>query len=395
MANNVELNESITLPIQTEELGLMHPRPQRTRRGASGSTSQQNAECNDFLSLPNELLEKILGSLGIRQLVMLSVVAKQFRHCFKYGKVLDFDLSFRRALGDTDQYLLIVRHMMDQHVGSKIQSLKLRFSPAYYFDNHAMVVDWINKAGQKGVEELELNFDRGFRRFRITADLLFKIKTLKTLCLVFVELGLPITEFQVTGLQFLKVFSIKKSFIDGVHLDALFKACTELEFLEIINCHTPTHLKFSARNLTKFKVVDCTILAVITIDTPSLTTMHYAGDLILFNFENCANLVDFLYDLKPKNRLITNLDHVFLDKLMFHFIIIEVFSTTNTLLEILYSHSQLGTRMDSSNSLFMVKEINLTLERSSRCDLFAIAYFFNKFFCERIFIDVRSWLQVS
>ncbi|CAN0862940.1 FBD-associated F-box protein At1g61320 [Linum grandiflorum] len=299
MVNNVALNDSITLPIQNEELGLRHPRPKRSRRGESSSTSQQNVECNAFLSLPNDLLEKILGFIGIRQLVMLSVVAKRFRNCFKYGKILDFDLSFRRALRDKDQYQLIVRQMMDQHAGSKIPSLKLRFSPTYDFDIETMVAHWINKAAQKGVEELELNFDHGFPRLRLTVDL-FQIKTVKALCLVSVNFGLPITEFQVTRLQFLKVFSVKKSFIDIVYLDALLKVCTELEILEIITCSTPNHLRFSARNLTKFKVVNCATVREITLDAPSLTTMHYAGELITFNFENCENFVDFLCDLKPK-----------------------------------------------------------------------------------------------
>ncbi|CAN0872269.1 FBD-associated F-box protein At1g61320 [Linum grandiflorum] len=333
MANNVVLNKSITLPIQTEEFGLMHPRPKWTRRGISGSNSQQNAECNDFLSLSNDLFEKILGFLGVRQLVMLSVVAKQFRDCFKYGKMLDFDLSFRRALRDMDQYQLIVRQMMDQHVGSKIQSLKLRLSPAYDLDNQTMVAYWINKAAQKGVEELELNFDYGVQRFRLTVDLLFQIKTLKALCLVSVDSGPPIKEFQVTGLQFLKIFAVKKSYIDIVYLDALLKVCMKLEILEIITCYTPDHLRFSAKNLTKLKVINCATLRKITIDAPSLTTMHYAGELITFNFENCKNFVDFLYDLKPKNWSIINLNPVFLDKLMFNVMIIDVFTTTNTLLE--------------------------------------------------------------
>ncbi|CAN0905309.1 FBD-associated F-box protein At1g61320, partial [Linum grandiflorum] len=340
MANNVVLNGSVTSPFPSEELGLMHHPPKRTRGDASSSIymhrGNNDAQCKDFLSLPNDILKEILGFLDVRQLVRFSTVAKQFRYCTKYGKRLDFDLSFLRTLIDIEQYEPIVNRIMDHHNGPKIRSLKLCFNPTNDVDNQAMVANWINKAAQKKVEELELNFDRGLDPFRVTFDLLFQIKTLEVLRLVFVDLGSPINDFQITGLQFLKVYSMKNININVVILDALLKSCTKLETLEIIHCYTPDCFRISAENLNmfrKFRLANCIGLKEITINAPSLTTLHYSGQLIAFNFENCENFADFLFDLKSTRWAIIYVNHFMLNKLMFNFLSIEVLTTTSILLE--------------------------------------------------------------
>ncbi|CAN0912281.1 hypothetical protein LINGRAPRIM_LOCUS761 [Linum grandiflorum] len=71
---------------------------------------------------------------------------------------------------------------------------------------------------------------------------------------------------------------------------------------------------------------------------------------------------------------------------MFNFLRIEVLTTTSILVE---------ARMTDMRYIFpTVKEIKLTMERSRRCNLFVMAYFFKKFsFCERLFINVRGWIQ--
>ncbi|CAN0905293.1 FBD-associated F-box protein At1g61320 [Linum grandiflorum] len=378
----------------------MHPPPKRTRGDASSSIymhrGNNDAQCKDLLSLPNDILKEILGFLDVRQLVQFSTVAKQFRYCTKYGKRLDFDLSFLRTLIDIEQYEPIVHRIMDHHNGPNIRSLKLCFNPTNDVDNQAMVANWINKAAQKEVEELELNFDRGLDPFRVTFDLLFQIKTLEVLRLVFVDLGSPINDFQITGLQFLKVYSMKNININVVILDALLKSCTKLETLEIIHCYTPDCFRISAENLNmfrKFRLANCIGLKEITINSPSLTTLHYSGQLIAFNFENCENFADFLFDLKSTRWAIIYVNHFMLNKLMFNFLSIEVLTTTSILLERLCAKFAGAGTMDMFYFSLTVKEINLTMEGSRRCNLFTLAYFFSRFpRCERLFIDVRGWV---
>ncbi|CAN0911679.1 FBD-associated F-box protein At1g61320 [Linum grandiflorum] len=386
---------------QSEELNLMHRPLKRTRRGASSSTPNQRqnnyTESKDLLSLPNDILEEILGFLEVKQLVQFSAVAKQFRYCFKYGKRLDFDLSFQRTLIDMDQYEPIVRQIIDQHDRPKIQSLKLCFFPTNDVDNQALVADWIIKAAEKQVEELELDFNRSLDPFRVTCDLLFQIRTLEVLRLVNVDLGSPINDVQITGLHFLKVCSMKNLNINVVILDALLNNCTELEIVEIIDCCTPNRFKFSPGNLNKFvkfRLANCISLKEITIEAPSLTTLHYSGQLIEMNFEHCYNVVEFLLDLKSTRWTIVYINQFLMDKLMAKFWGIKVLTTTSILVEIMCMKFASEGMMDTFHSFPMVKEINLTMERSRRCNLFAMTYFFRKFpRCKRLFIDVRGWFQ--
>ncbi|CAN0826020.1 FBD-associated F-box protein At1g61320 [Linum grandiflorum] len=377
----------------------MHPPLKRTRRGASSSTPEQRGKSKDLLSLPNEMLGEILGFLDVRQLVQFSTVVKQFKYCSTYGKRLDFDSSFQRTLRHMEQYEPIVRRMIDEHDGPKIRSLKLDVIPTNDVDNQFMVANWINKAAQKGVEELELNFRRCLNPFRVTFDLLFQIKTLEVIRLKFVDLGMSINDFEIAKLRFLKVCSMDELNINGVILNALRRNRTKLEIVGIIDCNTPDRLSLSAGNLNKFRklrLANCRALEEITINAPSLTTLHYSGQLIAFNFEHCKKFNDFLLDLKSTQWSNVYINHFLLDKLMSNFLTIEVLTTTSILVERLSAKFAKRRMTDMLYFFPMVKEINLTMERSRRCNLFVMAYFFRKFpLCERLFIDIRGWIQVN
>ncbi|CAN1180965.1 hypothetical protein LINPERHAP2_LOCUS35070 [Linum perenne] len=116
---------------------------------------------------------------------------------------------------------------------------------------------------------------------------------------MFVNLGSPTESFQVTTLRFLKVCSMKRMSIDLFLLDALLNQCLELEKLEIINCSTPSNMRFSADKLKKFRFANYRNLREIILEAPSLIAIHYTGHLLAFNFEKCLKLVDFMFDLKP------------------------------------------------------------------------------------------------
>ncbi|CAN1854399.1 FBD-associated F-box protein At1g61320 [Linum perenne] len=301
--------------------------PNRAKRRASG--------CNDFVSLPVDVVENILDFLNYKQLTQFSVVAKQFRYCFNNSKKLDFDLAFQRGLGNRDQYMDVVGRIMEQHDGPRIKSLRLSFAPTNDAANQALVNRWITKAAQKGVEELDILFNNGSQPFRVTSDVL-QIESLEILRLMFVDIGSPNESFEVTGLRFLRVCSMKRMSIDLVLLDALSNQCLELETLEIINCSTPQNMRVSAGKLKIFRLASCRNLREIDLEAPSLISIHYTGHILAFNFINCAKLVDFMIDLKPTRWVVIEVNryHILLDKLMSSLSKIEVMTTTSRLLEV-------------------------------------------------------------
>ncbi|CAN1180964.1 Putative FBD-associated F-box protein At1g61330 [Linum perenne] len=346
------------------------------------------------MSLPVDVVENILDFLNYKQLTQFSVVAKPFRYCFNNGKKLDFDLSFQKRLANRDQYMYVVGQIMEQHDGPHIKSLKLSFAPTNHATNQALVNRWITKAAQKGVEELDIVFNNGSQPFSVTSDLL-QIESLEILRLMFVNLGSPTESFQVTTLRFLKVCSMKRMSIDLFLLDALLNQCLELEKLEIINCSTPSNMRFSADKLKKFRFANYRNLREIILEAPSLIAIHYTGHLLAFNFEKCLKLVDFMFDLKPTRWVALEVNHIMFDKLMSSFSKIEVMTTTRRLLERLCTKIVESGMINHLYDLSMVKEIQLTTEESATCNMYTINYFLCKFSCEeRIFIDVRGWIQV-
>ncbi|CAN1841668.1 Putative FBD-associated F-box protein At1g61330, partial [Linum perenne] len=388
------------LPLATMNNIINNVAPNRAKRGAYSSISRRTINhvtgCNDFMSLPLDVVENILDFLDHKQLTQFSVVAKPFRYCFNKGKKLDFDLSFQRGLGNRDLYMDVVGRIMEQHDGPRIKSLKLSFAPTNDAANQALVNRWITKAAQKGVEELDIVFNNGSQPFRLTSDLL-QIKTIEILRLMFVDIGSPTESFEVTGLRFLRVCSMKRMSIDLFLLNALSNQCLELETLEIINCSTPSNMRFSAGKLKKFRLANCRHLREINLEAPSLISIHYTGHILAFNFKNCVKLVDFMIDLKPTRWVVfeVNRYHILLDKLMSSLSKIEVMTTTSRLLERLCMKFVESGMINHLYDLSMVKEIQLTLEGAAPCNMYSINYFLCKFSCvERIFIDVRGWIQV-
>ncbi|CAN1149705.1 Putative FBD-associated F-box protein At1g61330 [Linum perenne] len=362
--------------------------PNRAKRRASG--------CKDFVSLPVDVVENILDFLNYKQLTQFSVVAKQFRYCFNNSKKLDFDLAFQKGLANRDQYMDVVGRIMEQHDGPRIRSLKLSFAPANDAANQALVNRWITKAAQKGVEELDILFNNGSQPFRVTSDVL-QIESLEILRLMFVDIGSPNESFEVTGLRFLRVCSMKRMSIDLVLLDALSNQCLELETLEIINCSTPQNMRVSAGKLKNFRLASCRNLREIDLEAPSLISIHYTGHILAFDFKNCAKLVDFMIDLKPTRWVVIEVNryHILLDKLMSNLSKIKVMTTTSRLLERLCTKFFESGMINHLYDLSVVKEIQLTLEGAAPCNMYSIKYFLCKFSCvERIFIDVRGWIQV-
>ncbi|CAN1323384.1 hypothetical protein LINPERPRIM_LOCUS32706 [Linum perenne] len=113
-----------------------------------------------------------------------------------------------------------------------------------------------------------------------------------------VDLGSPTESFKVIGLRFVKVCSMKRMISDMFLLNALLNQCLQLESLEIINCSTPSNMRFFSGKLKEFIMANCENLREIILEAPSLIIIHYMGHLLGFNFKKCMKLIDFMLDLK-------------------------------------------------------------------------------------------------
>ncbi|CAN1292518.1 hypothetical protein LINPERPRIM_LOCUS21615 [Linum perenne] len=183
-----------------------------------------------------------------------------------------------------------------------------------------------------------------------------------------VDLGSLTESFQVTGLRFVRVCSMKRMSIDLFLLDALSSQCLELETLEIINCSTPSNMRFSGGKLKKFRLANCRNLREIILEALSLIAIHYTGHLLAFNFEKCLKLVDIMLDLKPTRWVAFEFNHNLLDKLMSSLSKIEVMTTTSRLLELASRTTPVGYGGGSparSGAVFGVAWLSRSFSRRS------------------------------
>ncbi|CAL1372679.1 unnamed protein product [Linum trigynum] len=351
--------------------------------------------------LPYDVVAMILSFLDIKQLAQSAVVAKSFRDCLKLGQLLDFKQPIFKKLVRKRVYVPFVGRIIDQHKGPKIQSLKLWFDPINTEEHWAMVAGWINKAAQKGVEEFDFDFYYGPQVFLLT-DEIFQIKTLQILRLSYCDIVLPEpeTNFAVTGLPCLRVLSFGNMDIQNMTVvEAILKACSKLETLELLHCFFPRYLKIDAWHLKNFKeckLVTCPKIVEVAVDAPNLMTLHYSGPMVVFKYTNFDKLTDCIIDFKP-NRVYYSIGVYKLDQLMYDMSNIEVLTTSSRLLEGLCPRGSHGENTIVNFFCFSkLKEIQLLMEGSRYCGLFAIASFLQK--CpsvEKIHIHCRGWFRTD
>ncbi|CAI0407232.1 unnamed protein product [Linum tenue] len=223
-------------------------------------------------------------------------------------------------------------------------------------------------------------------------DGIFKIETLRILRLSFCAFVLPEPKnnFVVTGLPCLRILSFSKMDLrDMTVLQALFKACSKLETVELLHCFFPMYFKIVAEHLKKFKACKpANVLEIVgvAIDAPNLTTLHYSGPLVVFIYKDFDKLTDCILDFKP-HRAYLAMDHYKLDQVMYDMSNIEGLCP---------KHSDGNSTINDFFCLSRLKEIQLFMEGSRYCNVFTIVSFLRK--CpsiEKIHIDCRGWFRAD
>ncbi|KAM0879495.1 hypothetical protein ACQ4PT_034196 [Festuca glaucescens] len=135
------------------------PPPSRPRKRSRGgrATEAAAAEADALISLPRDVLDEILTRLGILDAVHTSALSRAWRR--RWEALPSLDLSFPRleddkgapkGLGAVDSILLrcpgrvrLFRADIDEHYAGRVH-------------------DWLHVLPRRGVEILDLDFDKGF-----------------------------------------------------------------------------------------------------------------------------------------------------------------------------------------------------------------------------------------
>ncbi|KAM0876724.1 hypothetical protein ACQ4PT_035986 [Festuca glaucescens] len=132
-------------------------RPRKRRRGGR-ATEAAAAEADALISLPRDVLDEILTRLGILDAVRTSALSRAWRR--RWEALRSLDLSFPRLEDDKDapKGLGAVDSILLRCPGC------VRLFRAADIDEHyaGRVHDWLHVLSRRGVEILDLDFDKGF-----------------------------------------------------------------------------------------------------------------------------------------------------------------------------------------------------------------------------------------
>lgn len=264
--------------------------------------------------LPDDVLDIIFSFLPIKHEVQIGVLSKRFRNSWLSNRKLFFDREFGRS-HTQGEFIEIINRVFDSHMGSKIQTLRLYFDPTGV---EHMFEKWIKICIEKGIEELDLDFYQRRDPFRLSSEYI-DVESIRILKLVHCSVVFPP---KLKGLGFLTTLILRRVDLTAEMLETLFCHCLNLETLDLWYCYEIDHFEVFARNLKKFKALKighCLEIERIDIDSPTLRSIYYTGNIVDFRFYDAFQLDEvLLYFIPPKSfiqayvaeNLVSDLSHV-------------------------------------------------------------------------------------
>lgn len=279
-----------------------------------------------FVNLPDDVIENIFSFLPIKKAVQIGVLSTRFKTSWLSNSNLFFDREFA-GNRTRPEFISIVNRVFDYHSGSKIACLRLYFDPT---GSDLMVLNWIKKSIDKGVEELDLDFLQAQDPFKLPSNFL-DVETVRKLKLWYCEIDLPP---KLKGLRFLSSVILRRVDLSTRLIETLIQHCTLLETLDLTQCDGILQLKIFARNLKRFKLLkvgNCWDIVRIDIDSPTLRSLYYCGPVRALKIANALQLNDVMLNFTPSRGFIQNF---LVENLVFDLSRIALLTTTSTFLEV-------------------------------------------------------------
>ncbi|KAL5772547.1 hypothetical protein ACOSQ2_012471 [Xanthoceras sorbifolium] len=347
---------------------------------------RRRLSCLASVNIPDDLLENIFSFLPIRQAVRMGVVSPRFRYSWRFSRKLHFEQ------GNTRRTVLIrvIDRVFRLHRGPIIKSLRLSFIPTGV---EACIHRWIEKAAEKKLEELDLDFGEAAEAYRLPPGF-YNIQTIKVVKLHYCEVDHSPT---LKGLTLLTTLILKKTIhVTTRFIEIIFENCMSLEYLDMTQCYGIRQMRIHAENHKRFRVLkigDCLDIAELMVYAPTLRTFHYSGTLIEFDFWHVAQLREALVNLQPSKRFTP---YSLLGRLLHDLVHVNVLSFTGTFLEGLCSREikegSSGTFDEMQLSLWQLKELQVFMEGANFCNVYDIACFLNNCpLLEKLFIDLHEF----
>ncbi|XP_073307235.1 putative FBD-associated F-box protein At1g61330 [Primulina huaijiensis] len=351
----------------------------------SRTNSPSSQERTKYFYVPEEVIEEILAHLPIKNAACLSILSKRFVNSWKLCRDLSFTKEISRKFSK-EEFVKFINNFMLNFSDKNMHRFSLYFDPTDQID---LVQNWVHKAIQCGITELELDFTVAEQTYMLSF-FLTNIENLKLLKLNKCELDFIPTPDGSCPLQQITLQNVR---VPSFTLEAIFSNCLKLRTLELTNCEFLYNLKILAQDLKGFTVLvvkNCTGLLLMRINAPSLHSIHYEGKMCEFKFESdLPDLSDVVlnitspraFQLLPhRNNVINALANV------------TTLAVNHTFLEALCARFGKHGYEGMDFLLWKLKEFQLFVGGDSHINPLDIAIFLKKCPCvERVLIDLGKY----
>ena len=253
---------------------IEHPLEKRPK-----TLCQVLAQAHNFDSpcknLGDDVIERILSFLPIREAIEKSVLAKRFEKSWQLSQHLCFDRWFSKDRSQI-QVAEIIHRVLTLHSSKKIITFELCVNP---ISIGALIISWIKLAIAKEPKILHLDFMTS--RFNVAPyKIPFEVidtNSIQVLNLSYCLIDLP-PKFR--GLQFLRTLVLRYIGINSSFIKTIVDNCSLLESLDIVRCFDVRQLSIVANTLKFFKelkIGDCYQLDFVYVDAPTLEIFHFVG----------------------------------------------------------------------------------------------------------------------
>ncbi|KAK0587028.1 hypothetical protein LWI29_016307 [Acer saccharum] len=219
--------------------------------------------------LPDDIIDNIFSRLNLLEAARTSVVSSNWRYFWTFTANLDFHAP--KTIWD-----------IDKKIGEHPNVSEIEEKRSKYINWKSYITNWIHIALAKGVQNLELNFDRFVGI--IWKDYSFPVECYNTLK----------SPHGLSIIKSLRSLSLNSVDVNTEIVEFFIYNCPHLERLSVFDSKTLLSLKVagSSIQLKHLDIECCHSIKEVDMSSPSLLSFKYHGPQIRLHVKNVPLLLD-------------------------------------------------------------------------------------------------------
>ncbi|RDX71261.1 putative FBD-associated F-box protein, partial [Mucuna pruriens] len=348
--------------------------------------SMLSQDLHPLENLPLDILQNVLCFLPIKEATQKCLIASRFRKSCHFNRKFMFGRDFATHY-NRDYIAELVDHLFNTHKGDEIQSFQLHIDPVG-LEN--LLNKWLYICAGKRIQDLELYFLQP--GYTLATDFVNQLKHLCTLKLVHCEFQLPVLNLQsMVNLRTLVLWHVQ---FNEDKLDALIRHCRTLGTIDLLYCTGLRRVEINARDrrhLKVFRIAGCTDLELLIVDSPTLRSVYYSGQITKIRFLQPTQLTEAFFNFEPAgNRKYLQASDV--EKLVVDIPNVTVLTASALIPEALTAKFRHGVFGEACYDFLNLKELQLMMDGALFCNPYDVVMLMKHCpLLEKLFIDMNDY----